>query len=123
MSHPAPRVLLADDYEDMLTTFEWLLEHSCTIVGRVGDSQSLVDTARRLRPDVIIADLFMRPGNGLDACRDLKALLPDTKVILVSADDDPAIRTEAMRAGASAFVSKIRAAEELLPAVLKAAGV
>ncbi len=72
---------------------------------------------------MIVADLFMRPGNGLDACRHVKALLPDTKVILVSADDDPAIRTEALRAGASAFVSKIRAAEELLPAVLKAAGV
>ena len=87
-------------------------------MGRVSDAGVLVDEARRLEPDVIVVDLFMPPGmNGLEACRQLKKAVPHTKTIIVSAENDADVRDEALRAGASAFVEKIRAADDLVPAI------
>jgi DNA-binding NarL/FixJ family response regulator len=80
----------------------------------------LIDEARRLEPDVIIVDLFMPPGNGLEVCRQLKKAVPHTKTIIVSAANDGDISNAALRAGASAFVGKIRAAEDLVPAIQQA---
>ena len=112
-----PRVLLADDSTELLRAFDRLLTPSCEVVGRVADASALIDEARRLEPDVIVLDLFMRPGNGLEVCRQLKKAVPHTKTIIVSAADDAGIGNEALRAGASAFVGKVRAVKDLLPAI------
>ena len=64
-----PRVLLADDCAEFLTALERLLASSCEVVGHARDVGALIDEARRLEPDVIVVDLFMPPGNGVDACR------------------------------------------------------
>jgi DNA-binding NarL/FixJ family response regulator len=109
--------LLADDSTELLGAFDRLLTPSCEVVGRVADASALIDEARRLEPDVIVLDLFMRPGNGLEVCRQLKHAVPHTKTIIVSAADDAGISTEALRAGASAFVGKVRAVTDLLPAI------
>jgi DNA-binding NarL/FixJ family response regulator len=110
---PRPRVLLAEDYEALLVALRRLLSPSCEVVGSVADGVAVVDAAMRLRPDVIVLDLNRPTINGLEACRRIKAALPLSKVVVITATDDEAIRTSAFEFGATAFVLKQRIAEEL----------
>jgi len=116
-SRPRPRVLLADDQEEILTAFERLLTPSCEVVGRVTQVDALVDAATRLRPDVIVIDLFTPQRHGVEACRRLKEVVPQAKIIVVSGIDDAMTRQKALLAGAAALIAKVRAAEELLPSI------
>ena len=115
-----PRVLLADDYANMLTAIERLLSWSCDIVGKVTSGAQLLAEAQRLRPDVIVVDLYLPDMSGLDACRQLKDAAVPGSVILLSAANDPKIQQNALDSGAAAFVAKHRAGDELLPAIEKA---
>ena len=117
MNRSRPRVLLVDDDARILSAFERLLSPSCDVVGRVTDVHALFDEAGRLQPDVIVVDLFMPAHDGLETCRHLKAAIPQARIVVVSAADDPSTRNGALRAGASAFVSKMQAADGLLPAI------
>jgi DNA-binding NarL/FixJ family response regulator len=106
-------VLLADDHDGLLDAWQRLLEPWCDVVGSVRDGRALLAAAAELEPDVIVADLTMPEVNGFDACRTVKALLPQTKVVLVTSGGDESIARAAFRAGASAFVLKYTAAEDL----------
>jgi DNA-binding NarL/FixJ family response regulator len=117
---PRPRVLLADDYEDLISAWRQLLEPSCDVVGAVRDGRALFEAAIQLEPDVIVVDLTMPGMNGLDACRSIKSSLPRTKVVLVTAGGDEHIARAAFRAGASAFVLKYAAAQDLVVAIQRA---
>jgi DNA-binding NarL/FixJ family response regulator len=112
-----PRVLLADDYDGLLAAWRRLLEPACDVVGSVRDGRALLEAAIELEPDVIVADLAMPEMSGLDACRSIKSSLPQTKVVLVTAGGDEYIARAAFRAGASAFVLKYAAAQDLLVAI------
>ena len=112
-----PRVLLADDYAGLLTAWKRLLEPSYDVVGCVRDGRALLDAASTLAPDVVIADLSMPEVNGIDACRHIKHASPQTKVILVTAGGDQWVARAAFRAGASGFVLKHSAADDLPVAI------
>jgi DNA-binding NarL/FixJ family response regulator len=109
--------LLADDYDGLLTAWRRLLEPSCEVVGCVRDGRALLDAAAALAPDVIVADLAMPKMSGLDACRSIKQAIPTTHIVLVTAGGDEHIARAAFRAGASAFLLKWTAADELVPAI------
>ena len=115
-----PRVLLADDYANILTAMVRLISSSCDVVGTVTTGAQLLDAARRFAPDVIVVDLNLPDMSGLDACRQLKAASPRASVILLTAASDPKVREGAFESGASAFIPKHRAGDELLPAIEKA---
>jgi DNA-binding NarL/FixJ family response regulator len=115
-----PRVLLADDYTNILTAMVRLISSSCDVVGTVTTGAQLLEAAGRLDPDVIVVDLNLPDMSGLDACRQLKAAAPHASVILLTAASDPRVREGAFESGASAFVPKYRAGDELLPAIEKA---
>jgi|SRR5436190_5860263 len=117
MARQRPRVLLADDYTDLHASFERLLAPSCDVVGCVADGEDLLEQLSGLQPDVVVLDLFIPPTDGLQVCRYIKHVSPDTHVIIVSASSDTEIRAEARRAGASAFVSKLAAIDELVVAI------
>jgi DNA-binding NarL/FixJ family response regulator len=121
VSSPRPRVLLVDDDALILSALERLLTPSCDVVGRVTDVSELFDAASRLQPDVIVVDLFMPAREGLESWPHLKEIVPQAKIVVVSGADDPSTRNKALRAGASAFVSKMRAADDLVPAIQEAA--
>ena len=120
MSNPRPRVLVADDYPDLLAAFTRLLVPSCQVVGCVTSGDALFESMARLQPDVIVVDLSMPPESGLELCRRIKYLAPETLVIIVSASSDADIAWEARRAGASAFVHKAAAGDDLVPAIQRA---
>jgi DNA-binding NarL/FixJ family response regulator len=112
-----PRVLLADDYAPLLTSWRRILESSCDVVGAVSDGRDVLAAAKAHAPDVVVLDIAMPDVNGLVACRELKAVFPQISVVLVSAFDDAAFQQAADAAGASAFVVKSVAADELERAI------
>ena len=76
-----PRVLLADDYPEMVTAIGRWLALDCEVVGSVADGGAVLEAARRLQPDVIVLDLNMPNVNGLEACRQITQANPEIKVI------------------------------------------
>jgi DNA-binding NarL/FixJ family response regulator len=112
-----PTVLIADDHTIVVEGLTRLLNDQFDVIGAVSDGAALIDAAARLRPDIILTDISMPGLSGIDALRQLKAERSDTKVILLTMHADAALATEAMRAGASAFLVKHSAGEELLTAI------
>ena len=116
-------VLVADDHAIVKEGLVSLLkEHDFDVVGAVGDGHELIDAARRLRPDVIVTDLSMPGLSGLDVLTRLKSERIESKVIVLTMHDDGELATRAMRAGASGFLLKRSAGEELLNAIAPGPG-
>lgn len=114
-------VLVADDHAIVKEGLVSLLKaHDFDVVGAVGDGQMLIDEARRLRPDVIVTDLTMPMLSGLDVLVLLKAERIDSKVVVLTMHNDGERVTQALRAGASGFLLKESAGEELVTAIHQA---
>ncbi len=112
-----PRILLADDHTLVAEGLRKLLESEFEIVGVAPDGRALLAVALRERPDVIILDIGMPLLNGIDAGRELKRLVPRTKLIVLTMNEDPDIAREALRQWASAYLVKTSAGSELIRAV------
>ena len=108
------RVLLADDYPGLLKSYQRLLEPAHSVVGSLTEGDAVVEAARALDPDVIVLDFAMPGLNGIEACRQITGICPRSKVVLITAADDAGLAQAATDAGAAAFVSKYRAAEDLV---------
>jgi DNA-binding NarL/FixJ family response regulator len=111
------RVLLADDHTLVAEAFKRLLEPEFEVVGTVGDGRALLRVAPELKPDVVLVDLNMPLLNGLDASEQLKQLLPRTKIIVLTMNEDAEIAHETLRRWASGYLLKKSAGSELLKAV------
>lgn len=112
-----PRILIADDHQMFSEGLAALLAGTFEIVGSVADGQTLVDEAERLKPDVILLDISMPVLNGLDAARKLSASSESARVVFLTMHADKRLLTEAFRAGASGYVLKQSAGEELIHAI------
>jgi two-component system, NarL family, response regulator NreC len=94
-----------------------LLKETFDLVGIVRDGRSLIEEATRLKPDVIVTDIYMPLLNGIDAVRQLKSAGVDSKIVFLTVHTEAKLAAEAFRAGASGFVSKQSAGEELIQAI------
>jgi DNA-binding NarL/FixJ family response regulator len=112
-----PRVILADDHTLLLEAFQKLLNDDCDIVGMVSDGRALLAATDSLRPDVVVVDISMPLLNGIDAARQIKQALPDTRIIFLTMNEDPDLAAAAFRAGASGYLLKRSAASELQTAI------
>ena len=112
-----PRVLLADDHTLMLGGLTKLLEPWCEIVGSVTDGRALVEAAAASRPDLAIVDISMPLLNGIEAAQRVKEVSPETKLIFVSMHDATAYVQAAFKAGASGYLLKRSATDELEQAI------
>ena len=101
------RLLIADDNPQVLRFLSDLLSGDFCVVGTVSDGRAMITAAVELRPHVIITDIDMPTMNGLDAVRQLEALMPDIKVIVLTTHTEPEYVSAAFAAGASAFLSKV----------------
>lgn len=114
-------VLIADDHAIVMEGLVALLkEHDFDVVGAVGDGQKLIEGARKLRPDVIVTDLSMPALSGLDVLGKLKEERIDSKVVVLTMHNDGERASRALKAGASAFLLKESAGEELVSAIRQA---
>ena len=118
-----PRVLLADDNAAVVRAVSRLLAPWCTIVGWVADGPALFDAVRELEPEVVLLDFSLAgEQSGLDICRGLKAMAPQVAIVAFTGLGDPDLPRAAQEAGAAAFVWKLRAPDELWPAIQTALG-
>jgi len=115
------RILVVDDHEVVRRGICSVLatESSLTLCGEAVDGKDAVEKARVLRPDIIVMDITMPQMNGLDATREIKRLLPDTEIVIVSQHEAPEMVRQAFNAGARAYVVKSTVAKELLAAIAK----
>jgi two-component system response regulator NreC len=118
-------VVIADDHTVVRQGLRLLLDHQDGIqvvaeAGTVPDAERL---ARAHRPSVLVLDLNMPGGSGLEAIPRLRDSLPETAIVVLTMQDDPAFARRALQSGARGFVLKEAADEELLEAIrLAAAG-
>ena len=114
------RVLLVDDHQIMREGLRALLERApgIAIVGDAADGRTALDLVKRLSPDVVVMDVGMRDLNGIEATRQVKAENERVKVVALSAHADKRYVLHMLDAGASGYVLKITAHEELVRAVL-----
>jgi DNA-binding NarL/FixJ family response regulator len=112
-----PRVILAADHVLLREGVTKLLEREFDVVAMVGDGQSLIEAARGHRPDVILLDISTPGLNGVEAARRLRALVPESRLVVVTVHDAAAFAAEAFRAGASAYVLKRSTAADLVEAI------
>lgn len=113
-------VLIADDHTIVMEGLVSLLKNDFDVVGAVGDGHQLIDAARRLRPDVIVTDISMPGLSGLDVLPRLKAEHADCKVVVLTMHNDGELAARAIREGASGFLLKHSAGEELVNAIQQA---
>jgi DNA-binding NarL/FixJ family response regulator len=109
--------LLADDHAMVLEGLAGLLRAEFSLAGTVSDGALLLETARKLRPDIIVTDLTMPGVNGLEVLRRLKAEGIPAKVIVLTMHAEASLAADALRAGASGFVVKHAAGKELIAAI------
>jgi DNA-binding NarL/FixJ family response regulator len=115
--HNKARLLIADDHTMLAEACKDLLQPEFEIVGIVNNGRELLRMGAELKPDVVIVDVAMPQLNGLDAGEQIKRLIPSVKLIFLTMNLDPEVAAEAFRRGASGYVVKNSAAQELVSAI------
>ena len=118
------RVMLVDDHEIMRDGLREVLQRAgdFEVVGEAGDGAAAVRGAQSLNPDVIVMDVIMPHKDGIDACREIMEVLPETRVLMLTASTEEDAVIEAVAAGATGYLQKFARSEEFVEAVLDVAG-
>jgi two-component system response regulator NreC len=113
------RLLLVDDHEIVRAGLRmlFLAEPDIAIVGEVSSGEAAVEAARTLNPDVVIMDIAMPGMGGIEATRRIKEASPDTAVLALTMHEDEQYFFQMLNAGASGYVPKRAAADDLLSAI------
>jgi two-component system, NarL family, response regulator NreC len=117
------RVLIVDDHAVVRSGLRLLLEQEDDLepVGEAGNARDAVFQARALKPDVVLLDVMMPEQSGLEVLPQLKHENPEARVVVLSMQDDPRYVRDAFAAGASGYVLKEAADNEVVAAVREAA--
>jgi DNA-binding NarL/FixJ family response regulator len=110
---PKPRILVADDHALVIEGFRRILTERHEMVGMAGDGYALLAAAKTVQPDIVILDISMPLLNGIDTARQLKKICPTAKIIIVTMHSGSDYVRAAFEAGASAYVLKGSAVDEL----------
>lgn len=115
----AIRILLADDHTLVRNGLRAMVDRhpDLEVVGEASDGRSALRAARELEPDVVIVDISMPGLNGIEATRQITADLPAAKVVVLSMHADRRFVREALAAGASAYLLKASAFEDVVKAI------
>ena len=111
------RVVAVDDSRPMLDMIVKLLTPHFEVVGIATDGNAAEELIKLLKPDIAILDISMPFKSGIDVAADLKKSGLDVKVVIVTAQYNDFSQRAAFTAGATAYVSKLRLADELVIAV------
>lgn len=118
------RVLLADDHTLIRAGLRMVVEAQpdLAVVGEADTGRDAVAMAQTLKPDVVVMDVGMPSLNGIEACRQIRAALPDTQVVMLSMHSDEGYILRALKAGAKGYLLKDSAEADLARAIHAAAG-
>lgn len=117
------RVMVVDDHPMMRKGLRDVLEASgrCEVVGQAEDGEDAVRTVVGLKPQVIVMDVIMPNKDGIDACMEIMELLPDVRVLMLTASSDVQAVIEAVAAGATGYLQKYSQPDEFVQAVVDVA--
>ncbi len=117
------RLLLVDDHEVVRSGLRMLLESAggVEIVGEAGTAREAIVKVGEIHPDVVIMDIGLPDMTGIEAAREIRALRPETSIVALTIHEDQEYFFKMLEAGATGYVPKRAAPEELLTAVEAAA--
>ena len=118
------RLLVVDDHAVVRTGLKLLLdaEEDFEVVGEAGNADEAVLRAKLLQPDVLLCDIVMPGRSGIEVAADVRDAAPETRIVMLSMQDDPSYVRQAFGAGAHGYVLKEAADTELVRAVREVAG-
>jgi DNA-binding NarL/FixJ family response regulator len=113
------RILVVEDFAPFLQFISSALStrRDLKVVGEVSNGLEAVQKAVELRPDLILLDIGLPGLNGIEAARQIRKLVPESKIIFLTQESSPDVVQEAFRLGASGYVVKTNAVSDLLVAV------
>ena len=113
------RILVVDDHGVLRAGLAAMLnaEPGLTVIGEAADEESAVQTALRERPDVVLMDISMPEAGGFEATRRIRVVAPQVRVLILTAHEDVSLMQEAIRIGASGYISKKAIKSDLIAAI------
>lgn len=117
------KVLIVDDHEIVSTGISRMLQDvsNLDVVGCAASGEEAISLTKEMRPDIVLMDVHMPGIGGLGATKEIKRVIPKTKVIALSALDDNPYPTKLIEAGASGYITKGIALNEMINAIDKVA--
>jgi DNA-binding NarL/FixJ family response regulator len=116
---PATRILVVEDHPIVREGFHRLIEREpdLTVCGEAASVEEALEVFDKLHPDLVVIDISLQDGSGLDLCHRLKAKCPDARMLVVSAHDESLFAERTLHAGAMGFVNKQDAVEKLVAGI------
>jgi len=113
------RIILVDDHEVVRLGLKALLDRhpQLEVVGEAGSARESLEQVATLKPDVVVMDIRLPGSSGIEACEEIVEKYPDIKVIMLTSYAEDEMLFSAIRAGASGYVLKQIASEELVKAI------
>jgi RNA polymerase sigma factor (sigma-70 family) len=113
------RVLIVEDHQVVAEGLAALIndQDDMRVVGHAGSVSDSIAKAAELKPDLVLVDFRLTDGTGADAAAGIRQLRPETRLIFLTREDSDAARFAALESGASAFIHKSRAAQEVVDAI------
>ena len=117
------RLLIADDDPAVRLTLSALATRhpALELVGAAADAEEAIELARQHRPDVVLLDVSMPGGGGIRAATGIRDVMPDARLVALSAHDGPAVQLDMSRAGAIGYLVKGTSDEDIVSAIRSAA--
>ena len=115
------KVLIVDDHEIVRKGLVMLIsrQEDLVVAGEAGSAAEAVEKARELSPDVVVLDIRLPDGSGVEACRDIRAENPDVKVLMLTSYSDEEAVMGSIMAGASGYLLKEIRSQEIVDAIKK----
>ncbi len=102
-----PSILIVDDHAAFRSQARALLERrGFSVVGEAEDGPSAIEAVRRIRPDVVLLDVYLGDANGFEVAEQIRACDPATKVVMTSGNEQTSLRSRLRRTSAFGFIAK-----------------
>jgi two-component system response regulator NreC len=113
------RILLADDHTILRAGLKMMLnaQPDMEVIGEAQDGRQAIEETQKLRPDIVLMDITMPDLNGIEATRQIKRLVPDVKILMLTMHEHDEYVFQALQAGASGYMLKEAADTELITAL------
>jgi len=113
------RVLIVEDHQVVADGLAALIndQPDMKVIGQAGSVADSLARAAELQPDLVLIDFRLTDGTGADAAAGIRQMRPETRLIFLTREDSDAARFAALEAGASAFIHKSRAAQDVVDAI------
>ena len=119
MSENIIKIIIVDDHEMVRKTWKMILQQNeqFNIVCECSGGNEAIEAAQAYKPDIILMDINMSPINGFEATRKITELVPTTKIIGLSINNQPTYARNIMQLGAKGFVTKNSTSAEMITAI------